>query len=149
MATKTTIQNLINSNLASGSNITASEHRAVLNSILNEIYPTAIRENNATVTKVITAPNLINTDLQYDCYFIKQGNVVHVKGLLKNLGNEIVSGGYFFEIVSPEFLPDPDVNFTLIPVDGGGVVSFTDNKIQISIIAQLQEVSFDLTYITQ
>jgi hypothetical protein len=73
----------------------------------------------------------------------------HIKGLIKNLGNEIVSGGYFFEIVSSEYLPEPDVNFTLIPVYGGEVVSLQDNKLFISTIAQLQEISFDLTYITE
>jgi hypothetical protein len=106
MATKSTIQTLINTNLADASNITASEHRAVENSLLNELYPTAIYETQAT-TNTITAKNTTITNLDYQISIVKQGRLVTITGILWNNTSAIVSDtDYFFEIINTEYFPD-------------------------------------------
>ena len=106
MATKSTIQTLINTNLADASNITASEHRAVENSLLNELYPTAIYETQAT-TNTITAKNPTIANLNYNISIVKQGRLVTISGILFNNTSSIISDSeYFFEIINSEYFPD-------------------------------------------
>lgn len=107
MSTKTNIQNLINTNLADASSITASEHRSVENSLLNEVYPTPIYETQAT-TNTITAKNATINNLNYDISIVKQGRLVTITGILWNNTGSIIddSENYFFEIINSEYFPD-------------------------------------------
>jgi hypothetical protein len=93
MATKTTIQNLIDTNLASGSNITATEHRAVLNTILNELFPTSDTYIVAT------------GDVQYNLTFTKVGNKCTLSGSIANSANSIIGGVKLFDIPNSIYFP--------------------------------------------
>ena len=101
MSTKTTIQNLIDTNLASGSDITAIEHRAVLTSVLNNLYPTTQIETNET--GVITTSN---ANFSYTLNFTKIGRLVYVTGVANNRSGVILSGVDVFAFNDTEFMPD-------------------------------------------
>lgn len=106
MSTKATIQALINANLANSSMITAAEHRAVENIILNELYPNAIYETHTT-TNTITTKNPTLPGLNYNISIVKQGRLVTISGILWNYTSSIVSDTeYFFEIINSEYFPD-------------------------------------------
>jgi hypothetical protein len=108
MSTKTTIQNLIDSNLASGSNITATEHRAVLTSVLNNLYPTPLVDTHLT-TNVITA---FGSNFEYELAFTKVGRLVHVVGSITNVSGLILDIQDIATITNAEFNPIT----TIIPV---------------------------------
>lgn len=78
MSTKTQIESLIDSDLASGSNITAVEHRNVAkddeHSFLENIYPDVIDES--TVNAIFTR----NTDFKYFLKISKTGRKVNING---------------------------------------------------------------------
>ena len=99
MATKTTIQNLINSNLASGSNITASEHRAVLSTVLNELFPAS--ENFIVTTG----------DIQYNLTFTKSGNFCNISGTFANGSEEIIGGINLLNIPNSIYFPKKNIFF--------------------------------------
>ena len=100
MATKTTIENLINSNLASGSNITASEHRAVLNIILNELYSDVILQDT-TLTEILSP---LTSDISYKILISKNGNNVNINGFIRNVGSSAIAEGFeLFDIVDTEY----------------------------------------------
>ena len=71
MSTKTIIQNLINTNLADASSITAAEHRAVENALLNELYPTPIYESSESTYTITSKNSAIATNL-YGVSIVKQ-----------------------------------------------------------------------------
>ena len=124
MATKTTIENLINSNLASGSNITASEHRAVLNIILNELYPTPISDTQAT-TNVVTK---ISTNFTYNLQFTKTGRNIHICGSITNISGSILGDDLeeILEVTNTEF--EPYTNYTLIGSNSNGNIHLSFNS---------------------
>lgn len=101
MSTKTTIQNLIDTNLASGSNITATEHRAVLTSILNNLYPTPLIDTHLT-TNVLTASG---ANFEYQLTFTKVGRLVHVVGFLTNVSGSILDIEDIATISNTEYRP--------------------------------------------
>ena len=101
MATKTTIQNLIDTNLASGSDITATEHRAVLTQILNELYPNFVTDTQTSETYTTKS----GTKILYTCYIIKQGNVAHIKLIITNTTPNIISSRNIFIWKNSEFRP--------------------------------------------
>jgi len=102
MATKTELQTLINTNLASGTSITALEHREVENAIIDALYPARIFETSAS-TNVFT--NDI-TGLVYVMTVWKQGNNVNVSGEMTNNTGRILSGEDLISITNSEFFPD-------------------------------------------
>lgn len=106
MSTKSTIQALSDANIADASNITASEHRAVNDSFIDEFYGTAIEETQAanTITAQTSAANF------YFLNFCKQGRKVRVVGTLINKQTVITSNTTFFEVVDAEYLPDPSIS---------------------------------------
>ena len=132
MATKTTIENLINSNLASGSNITASEHRAVLNIILNELYPTPISDTQAT-TNVVTK---IGTNFEYQLQFTKTGRNIHVCGSITNISGSILDYvDDILEVTNTEF--EPYTNYTLIGSNSNGNVALSFNSDALTLVSSI------------
>ena len=101
MATKTTIQNLIDTNLSSGSNITATEHRAVEIALLDAIYPTPLVDTHLT-TNVLTS---ILSGVEYQLTFTKVGRMVHVNGFITNTSRSIFSLEMFANITNSEYKP--------------------------------------------
>jgi hypothetical protein len=152
MSTKATIQTLINTNLADGSSITASEHRAVENSLLNELYPSNIYETQGSNT--ITTENTSN--FGYQIHIIKQGRLVTITGLIINNNSFIVGnniGNWFFEIVNSEFFQitsNPSAMGFLRGDDiYGGYVELRNNKLYCTFISGYSTLNFQLTYTTQ
>ena len=99
MSTKTTIQNLIDTNLASGSDITAIEHRAVLTSVLNELYSDVILQDT-TLTEILSP---LTSDINYKILISKNGNNVIINGYIRNEGSAIDGGFELFDIVDTEY----------------------------------------------
>lgn len=84
MSTKAEIEANIDAKLASGSGITATEHRAVLKddlvSILNECYPDIV--NDTHVTQNVFLPDAAG--VEYDLKIVKQGRLVFLSGTITN-----------------------------------------------------------------
>ena len=144
MATKTTIENLINSNLASGSNITASEHRAVLNIILNELYPTPISDTQAT-TNVVTK---IGTNFTYNLQFTKTGRNIHICGSITNISGSILNSlEDILKITNSEF--EPYTNYTLIGSNSNGNVELSFNSDALTLVSSIgvgEQIIINQTY---
>ena len=144
MATKTTIENLINSNLASGSNITASEHRAVLNIILNELYPTPISDTQAT-TNVVTK---ISNNFTYNLQFSKVGRNIHVCGSITNISGSILSSvEEILEVTNAEFEPYTTYDFIGSNSNGNVILSFNSDALTlVSSIGVGETIIINQTY---
>ena len=144
MSTKTTIQNLIDTNIASGSDITAIEHRAVLTSILNNLYPTTQIETNAT--DVITTSN---ANFSYTLNFTKVGRLVHVTGKANNISGVILGGGVdVFAFNDTEFKPNLALNQEFY---NGYIfeISLTNTLQSLSSIPVNASIYFNFNYSTQ
>jgi hypothetical protein len=89
--TKAQIQTLINTNLADASSITASEHRAVENALVEQLY------SNSTL-QVITS-DAISCNL----YYKRSGNTCTVTGFIRN-GNP-------YMIANTTLITIPNANF--------------------------------------
>ena len=99
MANKTTITNLINTNLADGSDILASEHRDVEMALLNEIFPssdTYIDDSGS---------------IQYNLTFTKSGNKCTVSGSIANWTGSIIGGVKLLDIPNSIYFPKKSVSF--------------------------------------
>ena len=144
MATKTTIENLINSNLASGSNITASEHRAVLNINLNELYPTPISDTQAT-TNVVTK---IGTKFTYNLQFSKVGRNIHVCGSITNVSGSILNSvEEILEVTNSEFEPYTTYGFLGSNLNGNVSLSFSsDALVLVSSMGVGETITINQTY---
>jgi len=156
MSTKSTIQTLINTNLADSSDILASEHRAVENALLNELYPDIVNESDSGVDFNITDKNTINTDLGYNIYIIKQGRLVTIKGEIINNSEIIISDeadNYFFEIIGSDYIPHVDSSEYWQPsIDISGVavpIKIVNNKLYLATASSSPILNFSLTYFTQ
>lgn len=101
MANKTTITNLINTNLADSSTILASEHREVEIALLDAIYPTPLVDTHLT-TNVLTS---ILSGVEYKLTFTKVGRMVHVNGFITNTSGSIFSLEMFANITNSEYEP--------------------------------------------
>ena len=109
MATKTEITTHINTDLASGSSIPASNHRGVLHtdtdSVLENIYMTPITDVSDG-TKTITTSN---SNFSYTVTFTKTGRVINIKGQLKNISGLSTTPRFtVFEIADAEYYPKED-----------------------------------------
>ena len=132
MSTKTTIQNLIDTNLASGSNITATEHRAVLTSVLNNLYPTPISDTQLT-TNVVTK---ISTNFIYNLQFSKVGRNIHIYGGVTNISGSILGGVEdILKVTTAEF--EPYTTYTLIGSKSNGNVSFSFNSNALTLVSSI------------
>lgn len=150
MSTKTSIQNLIDTNLADSSSITAPEHRAVESALLNELYPTAIYEADDT-TNTITAKNsAISTNL-YGLSIIKQGRLVTLTGYMTNDSFSIINNAsWFFEIIASEFFPDTAQGTIIYRIGNNRQLLFntTTKRFGINNCDAGSRNDFQITYIT-
>lgn len=148
MSIKSVLQSLINVNLGSGSNITATEHRAVEDALLLNSYGTIINEKHTTVSKVITSANPLS-DIQYDVDFVKQGRTVTMNGFIRN-NTVFLEFIDFLEIVSAEYLPAPVAGDQYVGTTIGDFdifLSDVDNMLYSTVPASTT-VQFSLTYNT-
>ena len=144
MATKTELQTLVNTNLASGTSITALEHREVENALINALYPAKIQDTSVT-TNVLTNDVL---GLAYVINIWKQGNNVNVNGKIINDTGGILSNVDLISITNTEFYPDASIalgyNFY-----GGSLLFSVTNSNKIKLIDSLGDglsVSFNFNY---
>ena len=108
MATKTGIQNLINTNLASGIEIVATDHREVENAFVSELYADEVLDTDAT-TNVVTKNTSVYPASSYDIRFVKRGNSVNVYGVFNTDSNFIGYSGTIINITNTLYLPKHNV----------------------------------------
>lgn len=93
MAKKTEITSGINTALADGSGIQASEHRGVLHgnttSIVDNIYASPVQESDTTVTKTITTSN---ANFSYTANFTKTGRKIRLLCTFENISGGTLTG---------------------------------------------------------
>ena len=150
MATKATIETLINTNLATGSLITATEHRAVEQALLDALYPTPIYETHTT-TNTITAKNPTLSGLHYNISIIKQGRLVTITGILwNNTGSQVTNTDYFFEIINSEYFPDTTIPNMLFRLGNNRQLGFstTLKSFGIYFCPDSSQNEFQITYFT-
>ena len=154
MSTKTTIQSLIDVNLADASSITAAEHRAVENILLSELYPNTIFETRASNTITNENTNVGFTTNDYQIYIVKQGRKVTIYGTIINGSGSIVgetTSAWFFDITNNEYKQKTGTYAygNVRASNGNTWVSLVDNKLFCSSIAQFQTYYFTITYFTE
>jgi len=126
MANKTTITNLINSNLADSSTILASEHRAVEIALLDAIYPTPISDTQLT-TNVVTK---IGTKFTYNLQFSKVGRNIHICGSIKNVSGSVLNSVEdILEVTNAEFEPYTTYSFIGSNINGNVSLSFSSDAL--------------------
>lgn len=151
MATKTNLISAINTQLTAI--ITQAKVRLASSLIVDELYPTVIDENTATVGKVVTEENTINTNLTYNVSIAKQGRIVTIQGKITNLSDFIIDNSnidnYFFEIVGGEYLKrSTGVNIRHI-CSNGSTLLVSNNKVYCNQIGAGETIDFKITYFTQ
>lgn len=147
MSIKSVLQTLINTKLASGTDITATELREVEDALLLNSYGTIINEKDTTVTKVITSASLI-PGIEYDVDFVKQGRFVFMTGFIRNDTN-FLEFNDFLEIVSSEYLPAPNPGnqYNSNNIENTILLDPSDNKLYGTVPASTT-VYFSLMYNT-
>ena len=108
MATKQSIINKVDTDLASNSNIEATDHRGVLHgasdSLIDNFYGIElIDENTGGVlsSNVITS---VSTDLAYKMFITKSGSTVNITGFIRNSSGTILPANtLFFTITNNEY----------------------------------------------
>ena len=129
MANKTTITNLINSNLADSSTILASEHRAVEIALLDAIYPTPISDTQLT-TNVVTK---IGTKFTYNLQFSKVGRNIHICGSIKNVSGSVLNSVEdILEVTNAEFEPYTSYSFIGSNTNGNVNLSFSSDALTLA-----------------
>lgn len=104
MATRSQIQNLIDTNLADESDIHAVEHREVENAFLGQFYDNVITENSGN-PPVILSP--MQANLTYSIRIKKVGNIVFMSGRIwKHSGAAINQTSNLFDIIDSEYVPN-------------------------------------------
>ena len=147
MSTKSEIQNLIDTNLASASNITATEHREVEESFVSELYATEVRELHEQVLAdilSITTPETAN--FFYDIYFTKKGNTVLLNGHIRNKTGSIFSGK-FLNIDSSVYLGKTNIPYYGV-TSNGSYINIVNGIVTVESIGNNIQSFFNLTYQT-
>ena len=157
MATKVTIQNLINSLIRSNpSLIDKTEHADVEDALLLNSYATVINETQLVNT--ITTENASNPLLQYNVFFCKQGRKVTIKGNLVNSSALIIGdeASHFFQIVDSEYLPSSAIQAiggapTLCANASGDPVKmyFYNDKLIVDSLGAYGVVYLNIEYLTE
>jgi hypothetical protein len=89
--TKAQIQTLINTNLADASSITASEHRAVENSLVDQLYA------NSTLQEITSGA------ITCKLYYKRSGNTCTVTGFIRNVNPYMISNTTLITIPNAVF----------------------------------------------
>ena len=156
MATKVTIQNLINSLIRSNpALIDKTEHADVEDALLLNSYGNVINETRLVHT--ITTTNASNPLLSYNVFFCKQGRKVTIKGNLVNSSDLIIGeeDSHFFQIVDSEYLPSAAIQAmggvpTLCTTSGELVKMFLyNNKLIVESLGPREVVSLNIEYLTE
>lgn len=139
MATKSVIQNLINTNLADGSNIVASEHREVEDALLNELYATTLFFG---FDNPLTGFTPLVSGLYYEMQLTKRGNNVNLQGYILNGTNGIIGSQNLFQIETSLSYIYP---INAIPLGSFAIALTSNNKIlQINPINKVLAINSNL-----
>jgi hypothetical protein len=103
MATKAELETLINTNLATSSLITATEHRAVEQSLLNSFYPTVTNVTQADTT-IFTPNAAFAGTFLYEFNVVKIGRLITVTGYFVKNSLDNTTVREYFTITNPEYL---------------------------------------------
>lgn len=153
MATKSEIQTLIDTDLASTSDITAAEHRNVLkddgNSLLDEIYASVVTDDETT-TNVFTADN---ANKEYNLNIVKQGRKVRVSGTINNDTGGVTAGFITWcDITTTEYQQNSTIyRFTGVSQTDASHITFTLGLNSLGVsdpLADGETVNIDFTYFT-
>lgn len=155
MATRTTIQNLINNFIRNKTpKVVKAEHADVEDALLSNSYATII--NDTHLSNTITERNPDYPFLEYNIYFAKQGRKVSIKGTIRNNSSNIVGFAdyYFFQITDPEYLQNTSiVNVTSLTfsdsTDQIVQMFLSGNKLITDLIPALEIVNLDFEYLTE
>lgn len=102
MAKKSQLTTDISTDLASASNITASELRTFETKMLDNAYATVITDTQLT-SNIATAVNV--TTKKYNVKFAKQGRFVNITGTITKNSMGIVELEEWFSIENDEYFP--------------------------------------------
>lgn len=145
MATKAQIETLIDTDLASASDITATEHRNVLfddtDSIVNQIYATPINDTHSSNT--ITTNN---ANFNYDVIITKTGRKVHITGTV-TANATLGAGATMFAISDSEYQTTYQAYGTaIINNDVIGIQLSSNNLNLLQSVFNLEVFFIDITY---
>jgi hypothetical protein len=99
MATKTGILATINGFLTAI--ITQAKVRSASSTIVDEIYPTSVTDNDGIETYTTKS----GTDIEYLIFIIKSGNIAHIRGQIRNTTNSFLTNQSIFTWKDNEFKP--------------------------------------------
>lgn len=145
MATKTDIQNAINTINDGGLN-TAAEVRAVYEVFKDALYPTKITDSQST-TNVLT---IDLADITYVLNLTKIGNLVSVSGRISNGTGAIISDVDLISITNTEYYPDCTALNPFYFTSGSNIFQITSsNKIKLTTSLGVgEDVYFNFSYKT-
>ena len=152
MAKKIDLQNLINTNLASGVSIPAVDHRAVEDALVSNSYGTVITESYTLLAD--STPNTTPSGVgnYYVLNYAKQGRFVELNGNVTNKTGAIVSNAIWFTFDATEYLPSStDIQFNGY-TSTGSVIKCQIQGLNFKVIGALgtnQQIFFDTKYFTQ
>jgi len=168
MATKQSIINKVDTDLASNSNIEATDHRGVLHgasdSLIDNFYGIELTDENTggvLTSNVITS---VSTDLTYKMFITKSGSTVNMTGFIRNSSGTILPANtLFFTITNNEHKMKPatginpylvvvvassyNTSFATFDVDR---VVLQNNELRVTQAVAINSIlRFSLTYNTQ
>ena len=135
MANKSTLDNLIDTNLADESNITAEEHREVENYISGSLFGVMKKDSNLTSTQVFVAVSGVNMG-RFNSNITKSGNLV--TGFIRFLINNSTLNLHVLSIVESEYIINSNIYEYVVPIykETGEIVGTakftTDGKVILS-----------------
>jgi hypothetical protein len=108
MATKAGILATINGFITSV--ITQAKHRSSMSTVVDEIYPVYVEDNNVTETYTTKSGAIIN----YKLNIVKSGNIAHVSGNVINASGIFQNPQQIFTWKENQFKPKADAVLTVI-----------------------------------
>lgn len=145
MSTRAEIQALIDADLASASDITATEHRNVLaddaDSILENIYMTPVNDTHSSNT--ITTSN---ANFNYDVEITKIGRQVHIVGTV-SANTSLAAGATMFAISDTDYQTAYQAYGKVIENGTTGGVQLSSNNLNLlQSVFELEVFFIDITY---
>jgi hypothetical protein len=132
---------------------TPIKDREVVNSVIDEIYPSIVSEAYTLLGSTVTNTVPIGTTHYYQTYWKKQGGVVHVEGTITNKTGGSVSNEDWITISNADYLAKATVKRFFGFTNGSLRIiemQIIGNKIKvISPVFINETVVFETSYLTQ
>jgi len=140
MSTKTQIETSITTNLATGSDILASEVRETLELVVDNLYPTAVTDNNTTETYTTKS----GTNITYSITLFKQGNLPAIKGTITNSTFGTLASQNVFTWKDNEYKPKSGYTYLFDAVQGSTKVRCFINNNVLAITSPMPTGTFSI-----